>query len=82
MGPSLINSVRIFAKGTTLSSLFSKWYKIWKIHGEEYEELELPLQALGAAVMALKEKNDKPLLALPKEVRDLVMPLLEKEFSK
>lgn len=42
--------------------------------------MQLPLQVLQAAVMAVEQKNDKPLMSLPKEVRELVLPLFAKVF--
>jgi len=43
--------------------------------------MRLSLQILQAAVLVVEQKNDKPLMSLPKEVRELVLPLLAKGLN-
>ncbi|WP_417734953.1 hypothetical protein [Rosistilla oblonga] len=52
------------------------WNSIWQERGAAVEALELPLKCLAAATEAIKTKSDRPLFALPQEIRSLVRSLL------
>lgn len=75
---AVIGSISAFTKNKELLLLLPKWQSLWQKHAEQYPEMEIALQALKAASDAIEQQNDKPLLALPKEIRELVMPLVEK----
>jgi len=81
LGIALIQSIAFFVEDESIASSFKKWQQLWQQHREQYPEMELPLQVLQAAVLAVEQKNDKPLLSLPKEIRDLVLPLLDKVIN-
>ncbi len=81
LGSALIYSITFFVADDSLASSFSKWRQLWQEQAEQYQAMQLPLQVLQAAVLAVEQKNDKPLMSLPKEVRELVLPLLAKVFS-
>jgi len=81
LSAALIHSIRFFVEDKSLASSFKKWQQLWQEQAEQYQEMQLSLQVLQAAVLAVEQKNDKPLMSLPKEVRELVLPLLAKAFS-
>jgi hypothetical protein len=58
-------------------ALFRKWQLVWEEAGEEYEYLQPALKVLKATRLAVEEKTDKPLFALPKEIRDLVLLMVK-----
>lgn len=76
LGSALMRSAKIFIDEDSLLSSLKKWQQLWQKEGEGYEEMQLPLQALIAARLAIEQKSDKPLFELPKEIRDLISPLL------
>jgi len=78
LGAALIYSISCFVEDESLASSFKKWQQLWQEQAEQYQEMLLALQVLQAAVLAVEQKNDKPLMSLPKEVRELVLPLLVK----
>lgn len=82
LGSALIHSIVFFIEDESLTSSFKKWQQLWQQHSEQYQQMQIPLQVLQAAVLAVDQKNDKPLLSLPKEVRELVLPLLAKVLNK
>ncbi|MEZ5308494.1 MAG: hypothetical protein R2684_15225 [Pyrinomonadaceae bacterium] len=43
---------------------------------KELEKLEIPLKVLRASYEAIKTKSDRPLFQLPREIRQLIRPLL------
>lgn len=77
LGIGLIESIEVFANDEDLLPHFQKWQKLWQKEGEKYEFMQISLKSLEVSQQAIEAKNDKPLFALPKEVRDLVVPLLE-----
>jgi len=81
LGAALIHSITFFVEDDSLASSLQKWQQLWQEQAEKYPEMQLPLQVLHAAVLAVEQKNDKPLMSLPKEVRELVLPLLTKVFT-
>jgi tetratricopeptide (TPR) repeat protein len=82
LGTALIHSISFFVEDESLMSSFKKWQLLWQQHGEQYQQMQISLQVLQAAVLAIEQKNDKPLFSLPKEVRELVLPLLAKVLNK
>ncbi|NOR79559.1 MAG: hypothetical protein GQ529_01805, partial [Methyloprofundus sp.] len=81
LGAALILSISSFIEDEFLRSSFKKWQQLWQEHGEKYQAMQLSLQVLQAAVLAVEQKNDKPLMRVPKEVRELVLPLLTKALD-
>jgi len=78
LSSALIQSISFFIEDESLISLFKKWQQVWQQEGEKYKEMQLALQVLGAALLAVEQKSDKPLMELPKEIRELVLPMLDK----
>jgi hypothetical protein len=78
LSSALIHSITFFIEDESLMSSINKWQQLWQKHGEKHQELQLSLQVLQATVLTIEQKNDKPLFSLPKEVRELVLPLLAK----
>jgi hypothetical protein len=58
------------------------WNAAWARAGEDFDELSIPLAALEAAVQVIKTGSDRPLFALPLEIRPLVIPLLKNTLSQ
>lgn len=81
LAAALMHSIAIFIEDESLASSFKKWQLLWQQHAEKYQEMQIPLQVLEAALRALEQKNDKPLLSLPKEIRELVLPMFSKIWS-
>lgn len=81
LSTALILSITFFIKDESLMSSFKKWQQLWQKYGEKYQEMQLSLQVLQTSVLAVEQKNDKPLMSLPKEVRELVLPLLDKVLN-
>ena len=82
LGTALIKSVSAFVNEPSLLSSLKKWQLLWQEAGEDYEEISISLQALAAMRLAIEQKNDKPLLRLAKEVRELVQPLVADIINK
>ncbi|MCX7086863.1 MAG: hypothetical protein NTV00_02290 [Methylococcales bacterium] len=81
LGAALVHSITFFIEDESLASAFKKWQQLWQEQAEQYPEMQLPLQVLQAAMLAVEQKNDTPLMRLPKEVRELVLPLLAKVLA-
>ena len=77
LGGGLLFSIKTFSSNKNIVALFSQWQAIWEEVAEDEMYIEIPLQALKASKEALEAKSDKPLFELPKEVRDLVLPLIK-----
>jgi tetratricopeptide (TPR) repeat protein len=77
LSKALIGLINYFIKNLKDITQFRKWQLLWEEIGEGYEYLQPALKALKATRLAVEEKTDKPLFALPKEIRDLVLPMLE-----
>ncbi len=82
LGTALIKSASAFVNDPSLLSSLKKWQLLWQDAGEDYEEISISLQALAAMRLAIEQKNDKPLLRLAKEVRELVQPLVADIINK
>ncbi len=78
LSSAIIHSASFFIEDESMLSSIKKWQQLWQKHGENYQELQLSLQGLQAVVLTIEQKNDKPLFSLPKEIRELVLPLLSK----
>jgi len=82
LGKALIDSINYFINKVEGTIQFKIWQLLWEEIGSEYEYLQPSLNALKAARLAVEEKSDKPLFALPKETRELVLPMLEDTIKK
>lgn len=72
----LVQSIRGLAKANLSPQQLDAWFAAWQQHTQDMELFELPLQILAAAIESIKTKDKQPLLALPLEIRQLVLPLL------
>ncbi|NQZ08134.1 MAG: hypothetical protein HRT35_13330 [Algicola sp.] len=76
LSSSLVGSIGIFKDEQLSHASIKKWNSVWQEQGAEYASLSVGLQALQAATDTIIDGNDKPLFKLPKEVRELVRPML------
>lgn len=72
----LIKSIRGLVKSNLSPQQLDVWLAAWQQHTQDMELFELPLQILAAAIESIKTKDKQPLLSLPLEIRQLVLPLL------
>lgn len=77
LSENLINTIDIFIHDDILLLHFNRWQELWQKEASDYEFMETPLKVLRVVREALEDKSDKPLFELPKEIRDLVLPLIE-----
>jgi DNA-binding transcriptional ArsR family regulator len=77
LNESLIETIDTFINNKNLLPLFDAWQEIWQEEASDYEFMQTPLQVLKVVREALEVKNDKPLFALPREIRELVLPMIE-----
>jgi len=77
LAKGLITSVNHFINMNEDTIQFKKWQLLWEELGSEYEYLQPSINALKAVRLAVEEKNDKPLFVLPKEIRELILPMVE-----
>ncbi len=82
LSKALIDSIDNFVNKIEDIALFRKWQLLWEEIGEGYEYLQPALKALKVARLAIEEKSDKPLFILPKEIRELVLPMVEDAIKK
>jgi tetratricopeptide (TPR) repeat protein len=82
LGVGLIKSIATFNKDKALASSLEKWDKLWQKQASDFEEMQIPLQALNLSRLAIEQQSDKPLFALPKEIRDLVLTVLGDAIKK
>ena len=82
LGSALMNSIGSLTLGDEALALFGRWEETWQEIGAQYEYLQPALKALKAAREAVEAGNDKPLFQLPKEIRDIVRPMIEELFEK
>ncbi len=75
LSTALINSIQYFIDDETIHSSFRKWAELWQEASVSYPEIQPAIEALNASVEALAVGNDKPLFVLPKEIRELVLPM-------
>lgn len=83
LGRGITQSIKILDEGDFSATQLDLWYQAWQGFGKESDELLIPLQCLRAAVEVLKSDppSDRPLFALPLEIRELVRPLLHNKLS-
>ncbi|MBR0573870.1 hypothetical protein QJU58_03995 [Pasteurella atlantica] len=81
LASELIISIRIFINNETMHSSFRKWAELWREASATYPEMQPAIEALNASVEALAVGNDKPLFVLPKEIRELILPMFEDKLN-
>ena len=81
LGQGLTQSIWELDTRDYAPTLMTQWVEIWEKHGREKSSLEIPLQALSAAVSSIIAGNDRPLFELPLEIRNLVRPLLNNKLG-
>jgi tetratricopeptide (TPR) repeat protein len=82
LSKALISLIDYFVNDIKDITQFRNWQLLWEEIGEGYEYLQPALKALKATRLAVEEKTDKPLFALPKEIRELVLPMVEDAIKK
>ncbi|MDP8170600.1 HTH domain-containing protein [Pasteurella skyensis] len=75
LATGLISSIQYFINNETMHSSFRKWAELWREASATYPEMQPAIEALNASVEALAVGNDKPLFVLPKEIRELILPM-------
>ncbi len=58
------------------------WNNAWQKAGKELDECQIALRSLDCAIRAIKSKSERPLLDLPLEIRELIIPLLPNTCRK
>jgi hypothetical protein len=59
------------------------WLELWQELTSQYKEFEIPISLLNAAVRYKETKGDRlVLMALPRELRDLLQPLVASQKPK
>jgi len=81
LGSGLTHLIEKLDQGDYTHNQLDLWNSLWHEHGVNIEALEIPLSCLSAAIAAIKTKSDRPLFALPIEVRSLVRSLLNKSLG-
>lgn len=71
----LIATIRVFVEDETLASSFKKWATLWQTASKNHPEMLPAIAATNAAVEALSTGDDRPLLRLPKTIRELICPM-------
>jgi DNA-binding transcriptional ArsR family regulator len=82
LGIGLTESIAVLDSHDYSESQLDLWNAAWARAGEDFDELSIPLAALEAAVQVIKTGSDRPLFALPLEIRPLVIPLLKNTLSQ
>ena len=82
LGNGLTHLIEKLDQGDYTHNQLDLWNSLWHRHGASIEALEIPLSCMSAAVAAIKTKSDRPLFALPMEVRSLVRSLLNKSLGE
>jgi len=73
----MTKSIKSFSEDQNLQPLISIWFEAWQNQVQKHEEMEFPVILLESLVASIIQKSDKPLLALPKELRELFLPLIK-----
>ena len=81
LGNGLTRAIEYLDTGEYSEAQLEIWNGAWQKAGKAIEELEIPLQSLDCAIQAIKTKSDRPLFALPLEIRKLVIPLLHRTLG-
>lgn len=63
-------------------NLIEKWNTLWQQQGADIEALTIALESLDAVTESILGGNDRPLFKLPKEIRELIRPLLGDIFER
>ena len=82
LATALIDCIAVFAADKTLLPLLEKWQTLWQTAATDIAEMQISLQAVEAAHLALEQQSDKPLFVLPQEIRALILPLIEDALPK
>jgi hypothetical protein len=78
LASGLVQSIGSLAQMDLSHTQLDTWLSAWQEAAGDVEALELPITALAASIESIKTKSSRPLfLALPLEIRQLVLPLLE-----
>lgn len=81
LASGLTESIAALDSGGYSDSQIDLWNSSWQRCGAEHDELSIALSAIDAAVQVIKTRNDRPLFALPSEIREIVRPLLKHSLS-
>ncbi len=81
LSSGVIQSIRYIFNQEDSLALFNEWAECWQLASKNYPEMQPAIDVLNATAQALTAGNDKPLFALPKELRELVLPMFEKKQS-
>lgn len=84
LGQGVTKSIQHLDEGGFSESQIDTWNSAWQQAGVGYDDLELPLRCLDAAVEVMKAEppTDRPLFRLPLEIRGLVRPLLKRSLGE
>lgn len=74
----LVKSIETLSSDTQTSSQLKEWNEAWQAAGKDQDCCKLPLKALDCAVQFITSKDDRILLELPLEIRELLTPLLDR----
>ncbi len=77
LAASLMRSIGDVINDKDSLALYDKWIECWQFASKNYPEMQPAIDVLNATAQALAAGNDKPLFALPKELRELVLPMFE-----
>lgn len=77
LATGLIQVIQHFIDDEMLSLSFGQWANLWQIASDAYPPMQPAIAAVNASAEALAVGNDKPLFALPKEIRALIVPMFE-----
>jgi len=76
LGTSLIHNIEYYLNEETYI-LLKTWQKTWQKAAAKYELMQPSLKALEAVQLSIEQKSDKPMFALSKEIRDLILPKIK-----
>lgn len=81
LGQGLTQTIKDLDVGDYSDVQLDIWNSAWQKAGASCEELDIPLRAMAIAIEVIKTKDDRPLFALPLEIRELVRPLLVESLT-
>ncbi len=76
LGQGLVRSVRTLVLSSIGNEAARAWRDVWEELGTGHKELEIPLRLLDTAVRYQENPDERILLGLPIEERELLKPLL------
>jgi len=82
LSASLIRSVELFISDELLFQKLKRWSEIWSIKSKKLIQIQPAIKVLWASLLAIETKSDKPLFELPKEIRELVLPMIESAIKE